>query len=116
MIIKKTIAALIVLFLFSIASMTGESAGSTTVTGDCQENAPGAANSSDTDSVKRHGYTLFSIEAPKRYESKPNPRNALPEDNSFVESLRMLLGLGVSDNTNFPRKPDDRGLLKDKSD
>jgi len=110
---KKTIAALIALFLFSITYMTGESAGSSTVTGDCQENAPGAANSSDTDSVKRNGYKLFPIEAPKRYEIKPNRRNELPEDNSLAESLRMLLGLGVSDNSNCPRKPNDRGLFKD---
>jgi len=113
MIMKKTIAALIALFLLSVASMTGASAGSTTVTGDCQENASEAVNSSDTDSVKRNEYRLFPIEAPKRYESKPNPRNALPEDNSFAESLRMLLGLGVSDISNCPRKPNVRGLLND---
>ena len=116
MIMKKAIAALIALFLLSMASMigtSGASAGDTTVTGDCKENASEPADSSVTDSIKRDDYKHFSIEAPKRYESKPNPRNTLPEDKSFTDSLRMFLGMGVSDNSNCPRKPDVRGLLKD---
>ena len=113
MIMKKTIAVIIVLFVISIAFMRVESAGSTTVTGDCQEKAQDTANSPDTNSVDRNGYKLFPIEAPKRSEIKPNPRNELPEDNSFAESLRMLLGVGAPDNSNCLQKPKVRGLIKD---
>src|SRR5512143_17828 len=102
---KKTITAIIVLFVFSIAFMRVECAGSDTVTGDCQEKAQGPANSADKNSVDRNGYKLFPIEAPTRFEIKTNPRNELPEDNSFADSLRMILGVGAPDNSNCLQKP-----------
>jgi hypothetical protein len=110
----KLIIVLMALAIFISAAFAEEPYGSPSTGSDCMVNPPVARGGGGELTNKYHGYTQFPIEAPKRYEKQANPRDVLPEDKSFIESLRMLLGVETADNPNCPRKRSFRGLLNDE--
>ncbi len=109
----KSVMLIMAFAPFISAALAEEPYATSSKGADCGATPPASSGGGGESPDKYRGYTQFPIDAPQRYKKQANPRDVLPEDKSFMEGLRMLLGVGTAANPNCLRKRSFSGLLDD---